>query len=103
MVLDVVGSNPTSRPKHPVASSGDQPAEQQKLQPLHFVRNRSHHELVQRIGDFEKRLSQAFRTFAEINIKRITQDGDTAVLISRVTTLEDRVLRLEMRLNMPPQ
>lgn len=81
----------------------DQPAEEQKLPPLHFVRNRSHHELVQRISDFEMRLSQAFRTFAEINIKRITQDQVTADLISRVTTLEDRVLGLEKRLNMPPQ
>ena len=81
----------------------DLPADEQKLQPLHFVRNRFHHELVQRIGDFETRLSQAFRTFAEINIKRTTQVEVTADLITRVTTLEDRVLGLEKRLNMPPQ
>ncbi len=55
------------------------------------------------IRDSETRLLQAFYSFAETNNKRFIQgDAATAMAVSRLTTLESRVLELEKRLNIPP-
>ncbi|HYL73294.1 MAG TPA: hypothetical protein VEU96_03765 [Bryobacteraceae bacterium] len=87
-----------------MATNGDQPATKQDLELLRSEVNHGHDDLVERIHDSETRLLQAFYSYADTNNKRLTQDGAvTAVLISRVTILEDRVLGLEKRLNMPPQ
>jgi len=41
--------------------------------------------------------------FADANNKRLVQgEAATALVLSRITTLEDRVLGLEKRLNIPP-
>jgi len=65
--------------------------------------NHRHADLVKRISDFETRLMQAFYSFADANNKRLAQgEAATALVISRITTLEDRVLKLEKRLNIPP-
>jgi hypothetical protein len=63
-----------------------------------------HIDIAKRIDYLEARLLQAFYSFADTNNKRLIQDeAATAIVISRITTLEDRVLGLEKRLNIPPQ
>lgn len=55
------------------------------------------------IHDSETRLLQAFYSFAETNQKRLGQFEATEILLlSRVTTLETRVMEVEKRLNIPP-
>jgi hypothetical protein len=55
------------------------------------------------IHDSETRLLQAFYSFAETNNKRLTQfEATDVLLLTRVTTLESRVLEVEKRLNIPP-
>jgi uncharacterized protein YceH (UPF0502 family) len=55
------------------------------------------------LRETETRLLQAFYSFAETNHKRFTQtEAATAMAVSRLTTLESRVLELEKRLNIPP-
>jgi len=66
--------------------------------------NHVHDDLVERMSDTETRLLQAFYSFAESNNKRLVQgEAATALVISRMTTLESRVLELEKRLDIPPQ
>jgi len=61
-------------------------------------------ELIEAMRDTETRLLQAFYGYAESNRKRVGQlDADTAILASRIGTLEDRLLQVEKRLNIPPQ
>jgi len=51
----------------------------------------------------ETKLLQAFYGFAEANNKRLVQgEAATAMVVSRLTTIESRVLEIEKRLNMPP-
>ena len=55
------------------------------------------------IRDSETRLLQAFYGYAETNNRRFQQsDATTAILLARVTTLENRVFECEKRLNIPP-
>ena len=55
------------------------------------------------IRDSETRLLQAFYGFAEATNKRFNQiDGNVAIFINRLGTLESRILELEKRLNIPP-
>jgi hypothetical protein len=60
-------------------------------------------DLKEAIRDSEARLLQAFYGFAEANHKRMAQyDATTALLMSRVSTLEERLFAVEKRLNIPP-
>jgi hypothetical protein len=55
------------------------------------------------IHDSETRLLQAFYSFAESNNKRLIQfEANDVMLLSRVSTLETRVMEVEKRLNIPP-
>jgi hypothetical protein len=55
------------------------------------------------LRETETKLLQAFYGYAETNNKRSVQgEAATAMAVSRLTTLESRVLELEKRLNMPP-
>jgi hypothetical protein len=75
----------------------------QELEQMRSEANHMHDDLVERIRDGETRLLQAFYSYADSNNKRLVQgEAATALVISRVTTLEDRVLELERRLNIPP-
>jgi len=75
----------------------------QDLEQLRTEANHMHDDLVERISDCETRLLQAFYSFADTNNKRLVQgEAATALVISRIITLEDRVLELEKRLNIPP-
>jgi hypothetical protein len=75
----------------------------QEFEQVRSEANHIHDDLVERIRDSETRLLQAFYSFADANNKRLVQgEAATALVISRITTLEDRVLGLEKRLNIPP-
>jgi len=55
------------------------------------------------LRDTETKILQAFYGFAETNNKRLVQgEAATAMVVSRLTTIESRVLEIEKRLNMPP-
>ena len=63
--------------------------------------------ILDRVGEMirvsETRLLQAFYGFAEATNKRFSQlDGDVAIFINRLGTLESRILEVEKRLNIPP-
>ena len=58
---------------------------------------------TQGLRDTETKLLQAFYAFAESNNTRLVQgETATAMVVSRLTTIENRVLEIEKRLNMPP-
>jgi hypothetical protein len=63
--------------------------------------------IVERIGSLiherETRLLQAFYGLAEATNKRFDQiDGNTAIFLNRLGTVENRLLEVEKRLNIPP-
>jgi MoxR-like ATPase len=60
-------------------------------------------DLVERMNDGETRLLKAFYAFAESNQKRLDNvEANDVSLQRRVAILEDRLLSVEKRLNMPP-
>lgn len=66
---------------------------------MHHIYN----DLVERMSDSETRLLKAFYVYAEGNNKRVVEvEGNEAALRDRLGTLEDRVLQIEKRLNLPP-
>ena len=85
--------------------NGDKPVTRQELETaLARLRDDLKSELFERLHDTETKLLTAFYGFAESNNKRLQQvEGNETLLLSRVVTLESRVLELEKRLNMPPQ
>ena len=73
------------------------------VQILRSELNHVYDNLVERIADSETRLLQAFYAYAESNNKRMIQnEGNTAAFLNRIGALENRVLDIEKRLNMPP-
>lgn len=59
--------------------------------------------LRQQISDTETKLLSAFYDFAKSNQTRISElDGSDAALKRRIGSIEDRLLEVEKRLNMPP-
>jgi hypothetical protein len=55
------------------------------------------------IEDSGARLLQAFCGFAESTNQRLNQmDGNIAIFLSRLGTIEDRLMHVEKRLNIPP-
>ena len=63
-----------------------------------------HDGLKEAIRDTETKLLQAFYGFAEANHKHLAQlDMTSAMLMNRVSTLEERVFEVEKRLNIPPR
>ena len=83
----------------------DKPATKGDLESaLTNLREELRDELIEAMRDTETRLLQAFYGYAESNRKRVGQvEADTAILASRIGTLEDRLLQVEKRLNIPPQ
>ncbi len=64
--------------------------------------------LLDRVGEMiretETKLLQAFYSYADSNSKRVTQlETNDQGIITRMGTLENRILEIEKRLNMPPQ
>jgi chromosome segregation ATPase len=84
--------------------NGNEPATKADLAHLRAEMNHQYDDLKETLRDSETRLLQAFYGYAESNRKRIGQvEAETAILASRMGTLEERLLEVEKRLNMPPQ
>ena len=76
---------------------------EQGFEQLRAEMNHGYNDLVERITDSETRLLKAFYNFAEINNKRLSVlEGNEAAIRSRLASLEDRLMQVEKRLNMPP-
>jgi len=75
----------------------------QGFEQLRGEMNHSYADLAERISDGETRLLKAFYDFAQSNQKRMTEvEGNEAAIRSRLATIEDRLLQVEKRLNLPP-
>jgi hypothetical protein len=83
--------------------NGSPSATKQDIEQLRSEMKHQYSDLVERITDSETRLLRAFYIFAEGNSKRLVQvEGNEAALRSRLATIEDRLMQVEKRLNMPP-
>jgi hypothetical protein len=59
-------------------------------------------DLIPVIRESETKLMEALYGYAESNRKRMTQqEAEMAFLLNRIATLEDRLLKIEKRLNLP--
>jgi hypothetical protein len=75
----------------------------QDFEQLRSEVNDGYNDLVERMADSETRLLKAFYDFAQSNQQRVTLlEGNEAAIRNRLATLEDRLLQVEKRLNMPP-
>jgi chromosome segregation ATPase len=73
------------------------------LEQLRSETTHQHNDLVERIDDLKTELLSAFYAFAKIDQKRIAHvEGDNAALNSRIATIEERLLTVEQKLNLPP-
>ncbi len=60
--------------------------------------------LGEMIRESETNLLKAFYSYADTNNKRVDNlETSDAGIVARVSTLENRILEIEKRLNMPPQ
>ena len=85
------------------ATKGDIADLDQKVDQLRTEMNHGYSDIVERISDGETRLLKAFYDFAQSNQKRMTEiETNEAAMRSRLATIEDRLLQVEKRLNMPP-
>jgi hypothetical protein len=76
---------------------------EQKFEQLRSEMNHGYSDLAERILDSETRLLKAFYGFAQTNQKRVTEVEDVqAAMRSRLATIEDRLLQVEKRLDLPP-
>jgi BMFP domain-containing protein YqiC len=74
------------------------------LDQLRSEMNHQYRDLVERFDDNTTRLMNAFYAAAETNSRRITLvEGNEAAVRSRLGTLEDRMMAVEKRLNMPAE
>lgn len=75
----------------------------ERIEILRSEMQHSHQDLNETIRDVETKLLKAFYSFGESNNKRVMElEGNEAAIRSRLGTLEDRLLEVEKRLNMPP-
>lgn len=76
-------------------------------QDVAILRSEMHHmqdALVERINDTETKLLQAFYGFTQSIVERHRSADDTeASLKKRLTIVEERLTRVELRLNTPPK
>jgi len=78
-------------------------AVEQNVQMHRGETNHQYNDLVERIDDLKTEMLRAFYAFATGEQKRMTQiEGNEATLRSRIATIEDRLLEVEKRLNIPP-
>ena len=75
----------------------------QKFDQLRAEMNHGYADLAERMHDSETRLLKAFYDFAQSNQRRMTEiETSESSMRSRLATIEDRLLQVEKRLNMPP-
>lgn len=83
--------------------NGNEPATKADLEQLRSETTHQYNDLVERIDDLKTELLSAFYAFAKSDQKRIAHiEGDNAALNSRIATIEERLLTVEQKLNLPP-
>jgi hypothetical protein len=83
--------------------NGSAPATKQDIEQLRSEMNHGHRDLAERYMDGETRLLKAMYGIAESFQKRIVQlEGSDATLVHRLGIVEERLLQVEKRLNLPP-
>jgi hypothetical protein len=83
--------------------NGNEPATKADLGQLRLETTHQSNDLVERIDDLKTELLSAFYAFAKSEQKRIAHvEGDNAALNSRIATIEERLLTVEQKLNLPP-
>jgi hypothetical protein len=76
----------------------------EKLEVLRGEMNHNYADLVERFSDGQTALMKAFYSYAQGNNKRSAElEGNEGAFRSRLATMEDRLLEVEKRLNMPPR
>jgi hypothetical protein len=76
----------------------------EKLEIFRGEMNHNYSDLVERIGDGQTELLKAFYSYANGNNKRCAElEGNEGAFRSRLATMEDRLLEVEKRLNIPPR
>ena len=75
----------------------------EKMEQLRSEVNHGYADIVERIHDTQTELLKAFYGYAQGNNKRIAElEGNEGAFRSRLATIEDRILEVERRLNIPP-
>lgn len=83
--------------------AGHRRLEINQAEQLRSEMQRMHRDLVQRIDLFETNILRAFCGSAESTEKRFNHiDANLIMFMSRLDSLESRVLDVEKRLNIPP-
>lgn len=90
---------------HEPATKADLQALEQRLEgKIDASESRVVDRVNEMIRDAETRLLQAFYSYADANNKRVGQlEGNDLGFLTRLGTMENRILEIEKRLNMPPQ
>ncbi|HXP85956.1 MAG TPA: hypothetical protein VN841_14630 [Bryobacteraceae bacterium] len=88
-------------------NNGDSPATkhdlQQAVEQLRSEMSHGYNDLVERITDSETRVLKAMYGIAESFQKRVVQlEESDATLVHRLGIVEERLLQVEKRLNLPP-
>jgi DNA repair exonuclease SbcCD ATPase subunit len=82
---------------------GDIAGLDQKFEQLKSEMNHIHNDIVERIHDGQTEILKAFYGYAQGNNKRVGDlETNEAGFRSRLATIEDRILEVERRLNIPP-
>ena len=77
---------------------------EQKFDQFRAETNHQYDDLKETIRDAQTEVLKAFYSFAESNRQRVAQlEGNQGALITRIGTLEDRMLELERKINFPNQ
>ena len=83
--------------------NGHEPATKQDVAMLRSEMQHRHDNFVETMRDVQTELLKAFYNFGQSNIKRIAEiEGNEYALRSRVGIIEDRLMEVERRLNIPP-
>jgi hypothetical protein len=90
--------------------NGNAPATKQDIielkEEMAIARSENHHmydDLRVTMRDIQTEILKAFYSFGQSNNKRIAEvEGNESALRSRVATIEDRLMEVEKRLNIPP-
>jgi hypothetical protein len=82
--------------------NGHEPATKQDLQILRSEMNHQYDDLKETIRDVQTEMLKAFYSFAESNQKRMAEmETESAAIKSRLSTIEDRLLQVERKVNFP--
>ena len=75
----------------------------ERFDQLRSEMNHGYNDIVERIHDSQTAVLKAFYSYAEGNNKRVAElEDDGGAVRRRLAVIEDRILAVEMRLNMPP-